>query len=66
MDGFFDIQNIISQASAFLRPRGWLVLEHGFQQAKRTQHLLEQQGYSNIATREDYAHHPRVTYGQLI
>jgi len=66
IDGFFDIQHIISQANAFLRPGGWLVLEHGFTQANRTQRLLEQHGFFNIGTREDYAHHPRVTYGQLI
>ena len=66
IDGFFDIQHIISQANAFLRPGGWLVLEHGFTQVNRTQRLLEQHGFFNIGTREDYAHHPRVTYGQLI
>ena len=66
VDGFFDIQHIISHASAYLRPEGWLVLEHGFQQSKRTQALLEQQGFININTREDYAGHPRVTYGQLL
>lgn len=63
-DGFFDIQQIIAQANNHLHHEGWLILEHGYQQAKRTQSLLEQYGFVNIDTREDYAGHPRITFGQ--
>ena len=64
VDGFFDIQYIISQAQQYLHHEGWLILEHGFQQAERTHSLLAAAGFANINTREDYAGHPRITYGQ--
>ncbi len=63
-DGFFDLQQIIAKAPLFLNDGGWLILEHGFQQAQRTQDLLAEQGFVNIETREDYAGHPRITFGQ--
>lgn len=63
-DGFFDIQQIIAQAKNYLHNDGWLVLEHGFQQADRTQTLFAEHGFMHINTREDYAGHPRITYGQ--
>jgi len=64
-DGFFDLQHIIANASAHLRPGGWLVLEHGFQQAQRTRALLHEHGFLNIDTRDDYAKHPRISFGQI-
>ena len=64
VDGFFDLQYIISQAQQYLHHEGWLILEHGFQQAERTHSLLAAAGFTNINTREDYAGHPRITYGQ--
>ncbi len=63
-DGFFDLQQIIAKAPHYLNDGGWLILEHGFQQAMRTQTLLEEHGFVNIDTREDYAGHPRITFGQ--
>jgi len=63
-DGFFDIQHIIANAQNYLNDHGWLILEHGYQQAKRTQALLEEHGFVNIGTREDYAGLARITYGQ--
>ena len=63
-DGFFDIQHIVSNAQHYLHAEGWLILEHGFQQAERTHTLLADAGFVHINTREDYAGHPRITYGQ--
>lgn len=65
-DGFFDLQQIIAKAPHYLNDGGWLILEHGFQQAMRTQTLLAEHGFVNIDTREDYAGHPRITFGQKL
>jgi release factor glutamine methyltransferase len=60
-DGLKDIREIIAQASARLKPGGWLVLEHGYQQANRIQELLQSAGLEEISTHRDLAALPRVT-----
>jgi release factor glutamine methyltransferase len=65
-DGLNAIRTIVRQASAGrLRAAGWLLLEHGYQQAEAVQKLLRSAGFTNIATHPDLAGHPRVTEGQF-
>ena len=52
---------IISQAVAHLGEHGWLLLEHGSDQARQVVTLLERQGMSSIRTVPDFAGKPRVT-----
>jgi release factor glutamine methyltransferase len=52
---------IIAQAAAHLNERGWLLLEHGWNQAAAVSALLEQHGMSGIRTMPDFAGCPRVT-----
>jgi release factor glutamine methyltransferase len=52
---------IIAQAATHLKERGWLLLEHGWNQAAAVSSLLEQQGMSGIRTVPDFAGCPRVT-----
>jgi release factor glutamine methyltransferase len=52
---------IISQAAAHLNAHGWLLLEHGSDQAKAVVSLLEQQGMGDIRTMPDFAGRSRVT-----
>jgi release factor glutamine methyltransferase len=52
---------IISQAAAHLNERGWLLLEHGRDQAPSVVALLAQQGMSGIRTVPDFAGCSRVT-----
>lgn len=59
--GLADIEHIISQAPKFLQPNGWLLLEHGYQQAMAVQQLLQQHGFKNIETKKDLAGQPRIT-----
>ncbi|PVV10799.1 MAG: protein-(glutamine-N5) methyltransferase, release factor-specific [gamma proteobacterium symbiont of Ctena orbiculata] len=64
-DGLDAIRAIIQQASLQrLSPGGWLLLEHGYQQAEAVQQLLESAGLGNIATHPDLAGLPRVTEAQ--
>lgn len=59
--GLKDLSNIAQQARALLKPQGWLLLEHGYDQANAVQSLLEQLGYQNISTVADLAGNDRVS-----
>jgi release factor glutamine methyltransferase len=63
-DGLRAIRQISSQARDFLTPGGWLVLEHGWQQAAAVRQLLESCGLSSVASHADLAGHERVTEAQ--
>ncbi|MFI0487901.1 MAG: peptide chain release factor N(5)-glutamine methyltransferase [Yersinia sp. (in: enterobacteria)] len=65
-EGMADLAAIIRQAPAYLLPSGWLVLEHGWQQAKAVQNLLKETGFSAVTTYKDYGNNDRVTLGQWI
>lgn len=64
-DGLEDIRQLIAQAPKHLKADGWLILEHGYQQAKPVQALFQQAGFSHIETRQDYGNRPRITLGQM-
>ena len=63
-DGLDDIRQIIEQAGAHLHPGGWLLLEHGYDQAARVRELLHQQGFSQVQSRQDLAGIERCSGGQ--
>jgi release factor glutamine methyltransferase len=63
-DGLEDIRTIVAQASAHLKPGGWLLLEHGYDQAEAVQALLLAQGFALVASRNDLAGIARCTGGQ--
>ncbi len=48
-DGLDDLRTIIAQAPAHLDTGGWLVLEHGYDQAEAVRELLAAQGFSESA-----------------
>lgn len=52
-DGLQDIRHIIANASAHLLPGGWLLLEHGFDQAAAVRELLQLAGFANVQSRRD-------------
>jgi len=63
-DGLDDIRTIIAQAPAHLQPGGWLLLEHGYDQADAVQALLAAQGFAQVQSRNDLAGIARCTGGQ--
>jgi release factor glutamine methyltransferase len=63
-DGLAAIRLLITQSLVHLEPKGWLLLEHGYNQAAAVQKLLTRQGYAMITTYPDLAGQPRVTVGQ--
>lgn len=52
-DGLDDVRAIARQAPARLRPFGWLLLEHGYDQAAAVRELLANAGFSQVASRRD-------------
>ena len=64
-DGLDDIRTIISQATDHLQPSGWLMLEHGFNQANQVADLLQQAGFTQIDHLRDLSGIQRVTFGQI-
>jgi release factor glutamine methyltransferase len=63
-DGLDDIRKIIAEAPAHLHPGGWLLLEHGFDQAAPVRELLAQRGFSQVQSRLDLAGIERCSGGQ--
>ena len=52
-DGLQDIRQIVVDASARLHSGGWLLIEHGFDQAESVRQLLCQAGFASIQSRHD-------------
>lgn len=63
-DGLEDIRTIVAQAPTHLRPGGWLLLEHGYDQAQAVQALLATHGFAQVQSRNDLAGIARCTGGQ--
>lgn len=61
-DGLADIRLLVAQSISHLQPGGWLLLEHGYNQAEAVRKLFEQ--YAAVITYNDLAGLPRVTVGQ--
>ena len=63
-DGLDDIRLIIQHAPAHLAAGGWLLLEHGFDQAAAVRELLAGQGFTEIESRLDLGGHERISLGR--
>lgn len=63
-DGLDTIRCIAADAVSCLRPGGWLLFEHGYDQAQAVRALLETHGYDRVASCRDTAGHERVTAGR--
>ncbi len=65
VDGLDDIRKIIQDAPDYLNPNGWLMLEHGYNQAHVVAALLNARGFSKVAHATDIAGTLRVTFGAI-
>lgn len=63
-DGLDAIRLIISKASDYLKPGGYLLLEHGYNQGSAVRQLMHQSALGEINTLTDLAGHERVTIGR--
>lgn len=64
-DGLDDIRLIIAQAPDYLEAGGWLLLEHGFDQAAAVRELLSACGFSAVESRRDLGGHERISLGRF-
>ena len=64
-DGLDDIRLIIENAPAHLHAGGWLLFEHGWDQADAVAALLQRHGFLDVTSREDLGGHRRCTGGHL-
>jgi release factor glutamine methyltransferase len=63
-DGLDALRQIISGAPAHLVPGGWLLLEHGWDQADAVAALLRETGFAAVTTRQDIEQRPRCSGGR--
>ncbi|MDX2503686.1 MAG: peptide chain release factor N(5)-glutamine methyltransferase [Gammaproteobacteria bacterium] len=60
-EGLDDIAHIIRQCRNYLKPAGWLLLEHGCDQAQAVQTLLRQHAFRQITSIKDLNQLPRIS-----
>jgi release factor glutamine methyltransferase len=63
-DGLDDLRAIIAQAPACLKPGGWLLLEHGYDQAEAVRQLLQVKGFVEVQSRKDLVGIERCSGGR--
>jgi release factor glutamine methyltransferase len=62
-DGLDLIRRLVAEATAHLEAGGWLLMEHGWDQAAAVRSLLSDAGFDAIFSASDLAGHERVTGG---
>jgi release factor glutamine methyltransferase len=64
-DGLDDLRLIVAQAPDHLEAGGWLMLEHGYDQAEAVRDLLQTRGFEEVHSRTDLGGHQRISLGRL-
>ncbi|WP_210544666.1 peptide chain release factor N(5)-glutamine methyltransferase [Rhodoferax sp. PAMC 29310] len=64
-DGLDDLRHLIANAPAHLLPGGWLLLEHGYDQALAVRALLHDAGFELVQSRQDLGGLERCSGGLL-
>lgn len=63
-EGLDDLRHICREAPRFLHAGGWLVLEHGCDQADAVRRMFVDAGFDDVETLEDLGGRDRVTRGR--
>ncbi|MES2317242.1 MAG: peptide chain release factor N(5)-glutamine methyltransferase [Pseudomonadota bacterium] len=63
-DGLSALRTITAGALAHLAPQGWLLMEHGYDQAAQVRSLLSEHGYSEVQSWRDLAGIERASGGR--
>lgn len=63
-NGLDDIRKIVTDSRARFTTNGWLLIEHGCDQAMDVTRLFEEHGYHNVTAHRDLSGQPRVISGQ--
>jgi release factor glutamine methyltransferase len=65
-DGLDGIRRICAQAKAHLNVNGWLLFEHGYDQASQVRALLQQSGFAGVFSARDLSGVERVSGGSCL
>jgi release factor glutamine methyltransferase len=63
-DGLGDLRHLVDVAPDWLHPSGWLLLEHGHDQAESVRSLLQARGFEAVTSRNDLAGTARCSGGR--
>jgi len=63
-DGLSALRILVAGAPAHLAPQGWLLMEHGYDQAEAVRALLASAGYTDVQSWRDIADIERVSGGR--
>lgn len=63
-NGLSDLAHIISHAPKYLRLKGRLIVEHGYDQAQTVQKMFRAAGFSKVSTQQDLAGNDRISFGE--
>ena len=65
-DGLIALHTLIDGAPTHLHAGGWLLLEHGYDQAQAVASALQARGFTELALRHDLGGQPRVSGGRWL
>jgi len=65
VDGLVAIRKITARAKEHLNDHGWLLLEHGYDQADKVRSILLQAGFAEVFSAHDLSRIERVSGGKL-
>ena len=63
-DGLNDLRQIIAGAPQWLHSAGWLLVEHGMDQAAAVRKLFQDAGFCEVNSSNDLEHRERMTMGR--
>lgn len=63
-DGLDDLRRLCAQAADHVEPGGWMLFEHGWDQADAVQALLRAAGFEDVSSRRDLGGQARCTGGR--
>ncbi len=64
-EGLDALRAISAAAKSYLKPQGYLLMEHGYLQGSCVREMLENRGYSDVYSIKDLSGHDRVTLGTV-
>lgn len=64
-DGLYFYRELVTKSSAYLAPRGWLIMEIGHDQGEAVKELMGAAGYTDIYIQKDLAGLDRVAAGRM-
>jgi len=64
--GMDDIEHLSAQAKHHLQKNGWLIIEHGYNQAQQVSDCFVKNGFEEIEQKKDLSGHIRMTAGKKV